>query len=366
LAFIVLVGLGALALHLMRPARRQRRMRGELTQRPRRVALLSELVPRPRASTAVQVRKLMDVHLFEGSDRMHLRSRAHDAPTAPGSKATPESYDALGDRITSLLQAAEDAAEEIRQTAKQEAEDVRAQAERYSSEARGRADAAAAEKQAEAKAEADRVLRAAEERAERIEESAVEHREKVVAETEALQKLLDGRRLLVQEMIGAFRDMAGRLEVVVDGSSESDASAALPGQDVDINTQLDDATGRMDTRMHDGILSGEINADDIRDLPPGSRSACLNGVAMIAASRQLGLDPDDLARQVGPGFKGTFEIGERRLRFVPYFGHAEHARLTVHNPEPDVTYVLVVIDPPNISPSGWMTGREISSKDTPV
>jgi hypothetical protein len=182
----------------------------------------------------------MEVHLFEGSDRMHLRSRGDDAPTAPDSKTTRASYDALGDRITSLLRAAEDAAEEIRQMAEQEVEDVRAQAELYSSEARRRADAAAAEKQAEAEAEADRVLRAAQERAERIAESAVEHRKKVVAETKALEELLDGRRRWLQEMIGAFRDVTGRLEGFVEGSSESDASAALTGQGVDGNTQLDD------------------------------------------------------------------------------------------------------------------------------
>jgi F0F1-type ATP synthase membrane subunit b/b' len=215
-------------------------MRGELTQRPHRPDRPSKLAPRPRASTAVQVRNLTEVNFFEGSDSMHLRSRDDDARTPPDSKATPSSYHALGDRITSLLQAAEDAAEEIRQTATQEAETVRAQAEQYSSEARRRADADAAEKQTEAKAEVDRILRAAEERAEQIEESAVEHREELVAETEALQKLLDGRRLWAQEVIGAFRDVAGRLEVVVEASSESDTSAALPGQAVDGNTQLDD------------------------------------------------------------------------------------------------------------------------------
>jgi len=161
-------------------------------------------------------------------------------PLSELDKATRASLEALGDRVTSLLRAAEDAAEEIRQMAEQEAEEVRAQAAWYSSEVRRRADAFAAEKQAEAEAEADRVLRASHERAERIEESAVEHRKNVVAETEALQELLDGRRRWLQEMSGAFGDVPGRLEGVDEGSSESDASAALPGQGVEGNTQLDD------------------------------------------------------------------------------------------------------------------------------
>jgi len=255
--------LGALALHLMRPVGRHRL--GELTQWPRGLDLLSERVPHPRASTAVEdqyaaVRKLMEVHLLEGSNRMQRRSRDDNAPT-PDSNPVHASYNALGDRITSILQAAEDAAEEIRQTAKQETEDVRAQAEQYSVEARRRADAAAAEMQAEAEAEADRVLRAAEERAARIEESAAEHRNQLVAETEALQELLEDRRRWLQEMIGSLRDVTGRLEGVM-GASESDSSDALPGQGVDDNTQLDDDLRK---QAHDSAEDAERSKDKTGD-----------------------------------------------------------------------------------------------------
>ena len=195
LALIVLVCLGALALHLMRPVRRQRRMRGEHTQWHRGPDVPSEL-----------------------------------------DKATRASLDALGERVTSLLRTAEDAAEEIRQTANQEAEEVRAQAERYSSETRRRA---------------DRVLRAAKERAERIEKSAVEHRRRVVAETKAMQ-----------EMLGAFRDVPGRLEGVDEGSTESDASAALPGQGVDGKTQLDDELRRQAHESAENTERAKDEADD--------------------------------------------------------------------------------------------------------
>jgi vacuolar-type H+-ATPase subunit E/Vma4 len=188
--------------------------------------------PRRRASTAVQVRKLMEDHLFEGSDRMNFRPRDETAATTPETNSSRPSYESVGDRITSLLEAAEDAAEDIRKTAKQEAEDLRAEAERYSAEVRRRADTFAADKQAAAQADAERILREAEDRASRIEESAVEHRKNLVAEAHAVQELLEDRRRWLQEMIGAFRDVTGRLEGVVAGPESADAEPMLHG-DVD-------------------------------------------------------------------------------------------------------------------------------------
>jgi cell division septum initiation protein DivIVA len=195
--------------------------------------VLLEDAPSRRASTAVRVRRLMETHLFEGSDRMNFRSRGDGAANADGGRATHPSYDAIGDRITSLLESAEDAADGIRKAAKQEAEDLRADAERYSVEMRRRSDAEAAEKRAEAGAEADRIVREAEQRAVRIEQGAIEHRRNVVAEAKAVQHLLDERRRWLQEMIGAFRDVTGRLEAVVESTSEDVAEAPLRRQVTD-------------------------------------------------------------------------------------------------------------------------------------
>lgn len=199
----------------------------------------------------------METHLFEGSDRMNLRSRGDSAANAAGGRGTHPSYDAIGDRITSLLESAEDAADGIRKAAKQEAEDLRADAERYSVEMRRRVDAEAAEKRAEAGAEADRIVREAEERAVRIEQGAIEHRRNVVAEAKALQHLLDERRRWLQEMIGAFRDVTGRLEGVVEATAERDAEAPLRRQVADRHQV---------TERHEAANEGSL-ADAVKAAP---------------------------------------------------------------------------------------------------
>jgi hypothetical protein len=186
-ALIALLCLGALALYVMRPVRRQRRTRGELTQWPRGHDLVSE-----------------------------------------DDKATRASLDSLNDRVSALLRTAEDAAEEIRQMAEQESAEVRAQAERYSSEARRRADAAAAEKQAEA----DRILRSAHERAERTEHSAVEHWMKVVGETEALHELLDDRRRWLQDGVRLDDELLEQAHESAKDSEREEDKAGDKAEDV--------------------------------------------------------------------------------------------------------------------------------------
>jgi hypothetical protein len=197
---------------------------------PTRVDPPTEPAAHWRASTTVAMTRLMERHLYEGSNGMSLDAR--DEPTAS------QSPDVLRSQIASLLEAAQDAADDIRKAARQEAEDVRVEAERYGEEVRRRADVAAAEKRAAVDSEIARIVQAAEGRARQIEDSALEHRKRVAAESQALEQLLDDRRRWLREMMDAFREVTNRLEGV---------TTALPAADEDAASAGDDSDGRART-----------------------------------------------------------------------------------------------------------------------
>jgi hypothetical protein len=217
LAGLVLVaGAATIAWRELKPSRREEPGR---TERPRGLDLILNPGRPVHEAQAQDEQQPTEVHLSEGSNEMPEDPRG--VPVAQASDQSRETYDALGDRIASVLAAAQDAADETTRAAKQEAADIRANADAYSEEVRQSAEAAAAERRADAEAEAARILTAAEERAKRIENSAIEHRRDLVAEAQSLQDLLDQRRLWLREMIGALRDATGRLESVTDNADDA-------------------------------------------------------------------------------------------------------------------------------------------------
>jgi hypothetical protein len=203
---------------------------------PLRTTPPQEPLPQVRASTTVAVTRLIETHLNGRSNAVRLHGR--DEPAANGNP------DAVRSEMALLLEAAQDAADEIRVSAKQEAEDIRVAAERYGEEVRRRADAAAADKRAAVDGDITRIIQAAEQRARQIEESAREHRKNLAAESQALEQLLADRRRWLREMMVAFRDVTNRLE---------DVTSALPPGEEDAPSSRDDAQGH--ARTAEGVQS---------------------------------------------------------------------------------------------------------------
>jgi F0F1-type ATP synthase membrane subunit b/b' len=196
-----------------REVRRSQRELPERAERPRGLDLIIEpQTPAEEEPTAINP--------LEGSHDMPETPRPRMVADANDESARP-SYDALGDRIASVLAAAEDAAAQTTLAAAQEAAEIRAQADAYSDEVRRSAEAAGAETRAAAEAEAARILSAAEERAKRTDESAIEHRQNLTAEAQSLQDLIDERRDWLRQITGALRDAAGRLERITDHDDDA-------------------------------------------------------------------------------------------------------------------------------------------------
>jgi hypothetical protein len=197
-----------------REVRRSQRELPERAERPRGL----DLIVGPEAPAEDEP---MAINPLEGSDDMPETPR--DRPVADvNGESTRPSYDALGDRIASVLAAAEDAAAQTTLAAAQEAAEIRAQADAYSDEVRRSAEAAAAETRAAAEAEAARILSAAEERAKRTDQSAIEHRQNLIAEAQSLQDLIDERRDWLRQITGALRDAVGRLENITEHDDATD------------------------------------------------------------------------------------------------------------------------------------------------
>jgi hypothetical protein len=210
---------------------------------PRQLAKDAERAPGPdlliepaapaRSSVEPELRNVPEDRLLEGSDDMGYDPRDQPVADQPAEHMGRERYDVLGTQIASVLEAAQNAAEDLLREARQEAEDIRNEAARYSDEVRRRADAASADARAGAESEVARIVIEGQERAKRMEASAIENRQNLVAETQALQELLDERRRWLGEMIGTFRDVTARLEGVVHGDDESSPS----GQALDAERQ---------------------------------------------------------------------------------------------------------------------------------
>jgi hypothetical protein len=153
---------------------------------------------------------------------------------APPVEPETPSYRQVGDEVTAILAAAEQAAVQIREAAVQEAERTssaakqeavaiaaeaqsrRAEADRYSEETRASADTYADETRRRADDEAERAVSQAEERARQIRADADQKASEVEAEAarrrDALERGLEGLEERVESMLGAFRRGTSELE----------------------------------------------------------------------------------------------------------------------------------------------------------
>ena len=181
------------------------------------------------------VARLQSYHVERSSE---MEREQHGDPTGA---ARPEAaqrggFGDVGERVSAILQSAQEAADDIRKQAEEQAERVRQtaerdaaassqaaerrleeqrreleqlrpEAERYGEEVRKAADAYAEEKRREAEQNAARVRKEAEEAARKIEEEAVGHRKALIDESEALQTWLD-------QAVTAFKEVTRRLETV--------------------------------------------------------------------------------------------------------------------------------------------------------
>jgi hypothetical protein len=151
----------------------------------------------------------------------------------PVERETP-SYRQVGEEVTAILGAAEQAAVQIREAAVQEAERTsraaeeeavaiaaeaqsrRAEADRYSEETRASAETYADETRRRADDEAERAVSQAEERARQIRADADQKASEVEAEAarrrDALERGLEGLEERVESMLGAFRRGTSELE----------------------------------------------------------------------------------------------------------------------------------------------------------
>jgi len=181
------------------------------------------------------VERLQSYHV-ERSSEMDREQQGDPAVASPAETAQRPGFGEIGERVSAILQSAQDAAddirrkaeeqaEHIRQTAEQEAaakaetterrleekrheiERLRPEAERYGEEVRKDADGYADEKRREAEEHAARVRGEAKDAARKIEEDAVRHRQALTDESQALQTWLD-------QAVTAFQEVTRRLEAV--------------------------------------------------------------------------------------------------------------------------------------------------------
>ena len=157
---------------------------------------------------------------------------------ASGTKAVgrAEEYGEVGTRVATVLNAAEDAAEQIRADATRTADDIRRRAENearaYATRRRQEADEEARRVVAEAQAQAHAIRQSAHAEARGIEDAAVREQEQFRAQTVALEKrveqALDGLRGVTAELQDVVLD-------AVPGSgpaapAEPQSEAALPAE----------------------------------------------------------------------------------------------------------------------------------------
>jgi hypothetical protein len=144
-------------------------------------------------------------------------------PAAPAQGRTP--YEDLGGRVAGVLQAAEQAAEQIRADAEVEADTIRASADEYAQDVRQAVDTYAAQQRREAEAEAARAVEAglAEARAMREAAQAMARRleDEARARAEALRtetKALEDRR---SRALDDLREIAGTLQDLLGGDRQA-------------------------------------------------------------------------------------------------------------------------------------------------
>src|ERR687888_633573 len=151
---------------------------------------------------------MSDFERETGADGSGARSA-----TPPAADPRPDRSGAVGDRVSAILSAAEDAAEGIRAEAKRAADQLL-------KDARRSADEKIAELARDAEARAKSVLASAEERAKEIEDRARRRQEDLRAET---QRLEERRR----QALDGVRELMAILEDLFDEAREEPGGADL-------------------------------------------------------------------------------------------------------------------------------------------
>jgi hypothetical protein len=123
-----------------------------------------------------------------------------DGTTPPKDASGPRELGAIGERVSAILSAAEDAASEIRA-------DARRKSDQLLQEAGRSAQAKIAELTTEAEARVKSVLESAQEGARRIEEGARRHQETLRAETQRLEERRRQALHGVRELMAVLEDL---------------------------------------------------------------------------------------------------------------------------------------------------------------
>jgi hypothetical protein len=173
-----------------------------------------------------------DVHMGRSIDVKfrQAKSEASERPIGEGAKQGSghegsvdgaAAYRQVGDEVTAVLTAAEQAAAELREAALREAEQTRLDADRYSDESRAAADAYAEETRRNADEEAARRVSQAEEKGRELEAEASRRRD-------ALTKGAESMEARIESMRGVFRGVVAELDQLLPTERQSRADEPEP------------------------------------------------------------------------------------------------------------------------------------------